>query len=85
MSSAAIPEPLIDPAEQARRAKAVKQAAASARLEGGTTSPERSLLTHRFVSGEIDLDTFVSLGHSLAQQAAHKATPPVVASVSRIR
>jgi Antitoxin VbhA len=52
--------PVISPAEAARRRDAVRQATASIRLEGGTVSEAELALDEQFISGHIDIDTYVA-------------------------
>jgi Antitoxin VbhA len=70
--------PVICPAEAARRRDAVRQATASIRLEGGTVSEADLALDEQYISGRIDIDTYV---------AAHlpKSTPSVTTRQVRSR
>jgi hypothetical protein len=52
--------PVIGSAEAARRRDAVRQATASIRLEGGTVSEAELALDEQFISGHIDIDTYVA-------------------------
>jgi hypothetical protein len=72
MSNAADADfPVITPTEAARRHNAVRQAEATVRLEGGTTSPEQARLDAAFITGGLDLDSY------LAACIATTRRPPV--------
>lgn len=60
MSSAAADFPAITPAEAARRRNAVRQAEATVRLEGGTTTPEQAGLDTAFIAGRLDLPDYLA-------------------------
>lgn len=67
--------PVIGPAEAARRVDAVRQATASIRLEGGAVSEAELALDEQYISGHIDIDTYV---------AAHlPSAPPSVTMPAR--
>lgn len=65
--------PPITPAERARRANAVRQAAASIRLEGGTTTPARTALNAEYLAGTIDADTYMARSLRLARTVTKTA------------
>jgi Antitoxin VbhA len=67
--------PVIGPAEAARRRDAVRQATASIRLEGGTVSEAELALGEQYISGRIDIDTYVAA--HLPQRAPSVTTRPV--------
>jgi hypothetical protein len=52
--------PEIGPAEGARRRDAVREATASIRLEGGTVSQAELALDEQYISGRIDIATYVA-------------------------
>jgi hypothetical protein len=52
--------PVIGQAEAARRRDAVRQATASIRLEGGTVSEADLALDEQYISGQIDIATYVA-------------------------
>jgi hypothetical protein len=66
--------PVIGPAEAARRRDAVRQATASIRLEGGTVSEADLALDEQYISGHIDIDTYVAA--HLPQRASSVTTRP---------
>jgi hypothetical protein len=66
----------ITPAEAERRRNAVRQAEATVRLEGGTTSPEQARLDTAFISGTLDLDTY--LAACVATAGRPTSTPATV-------
>jgi hypothetical protein len=52
--------PVIGPAEAARRRDAVREATASICIEGGTVSEAELALDEQYISGRIDIDTYVA-------------------------
>lgn len=66
--------PVISPAEAARRRDAVRQATASIRLEGGTVSEADLALDEQYISGHIDIDTYVAA--HLPQRTSSVTTRP---------
>ena len=52
--------PVVGSAEAARRREAVRQATASVRLEGGTVSEADLALDEQYISGHIDIDTYIA-------------------------
>ena len=61
--------PRVSGGEFSRR-DAVRQAEASIRLEGGSTSAERAQLNQRYIDGEIDIDSYLELSEELARLTA---------------
>jgi Antitoxin VbhA len=68
--------PVLGPTEAARRRDAVRQATASIRLEGGTVSEPELALDEQYISGRIDIDTYVAAHLPSAQAKPDNASNP---------
>jgi Antitoxin VbhA len=66
--------PVIGPAEAALRRDAIRQATASIRLEGGTVSEADLVLDEQYISGHIDIGTYVAA--HLPERAPSVTTRP---------
>jgi Antitoxin VbhA len=53
-------DPVISPAERARRRHAVRQATASIRLEGGTVDAADLILDEQYIAGQITLNQYMA-------------------------